>query len=139
MYVYGRVRELGTLDSIPFPKVQFQELDQGELASPVVTNARGRYEFNLFAGNAYRVTFGAEGYVSRSVEIDLRNTPPGFWSGGMSMNIDMILFKKLPGFDFSLLKLPVGKARYDSTRASITWDVEYTEEMQGRIDSLLKV
>lgn len=136
VYVYGTIRERETMDSIPFPTVQFQELDQKEPLTSVVTQANGRYRFILPARKDYVVTFGADGHITRSVEIDLRNTPSSVWLYGTAMNIDITLPKEMPDLDTSQFKLPAGKARYDPAKDAVVWDEEYTKRISQRMDSL---
>jgi hypothetical protein len=138
VYVYGTIRERETMDSIPFPTVQVQELDQKEPPSPVVTQANGRYRFILSARKDYVVTFGAKGYITRSVEIDLRNIPSTVWLYGTAMNVDITLFKEMPGLDITLFKLPAGKARYDPAKSAVVWDDEYIKGIASRLNSLFQ-
>ena len=86
----------------------------------------------------FRLAFADEGRVAKTVEIDLTGTPDSLWIGGVAMNVEITLFEALPGVDYSVLKEPMGKARYNAEQDNLAWDLEYTEGMRQRLEALME-
>lgn len=135
--VYGTVRDFSTRDSIPFPIVYIQDASDDAVPTPVVTNARGRYEIELNEEKAHWIIYTALGKVAKFVEIDTRGPTPVEWEGGYAMNIDMVLMDSLPDVDYSILQTPFGRSYWNKRTATFDWDVEYTAAMRKRVVDLM--
>mgnify|MGYP000848253160 FL=1 len=139
LYVYGTVREYLSGDSIPFPSIQYQEVQGGSAPMPVVTNARGRFELELTEEKIFWIIFSAQGYVSKLVEIDMHGPTLQQWEkdDGFGWRIEMTLFHDIPGVDFSILKEPLAKIRFNPLTEQFEWDLAYTESIRKRIQSIM--
>lgn len=139
LYVYGTIRDYSTRDSLPYSQIDIKEIFNGKKHSKVLANGRGRFEFYLERNRVYSASFSSEGRVAKSVEINLLNAPDSLWDdGGVAMNIDMTLFREVPGISFSLLEQPIGKCKYYPATDQLAWDLAYTEKIKGQLEQLLK-
>ncbi|MCB9170179.1 MAG: hypothetical protein H6594_07505 [Flavobacteriales bacterium] len=136
VYVYGTVKDYSSgkkLDGITVTVYK-----NGAKLTDVVTNASGKYEFNLDYGADYKIMYAKPGLVGKNIQIDTRNIPEEERVGGHGMNIEMTLFSELPGIDFAVLDKPIGKAKFDPATNEVTWDLEYTEQIRNEIARLMK-
>ena len=136
VYVYGTVKDYTTskkLDGITVTVFK----NGGKLAE-VVTNASGKYEFNLDYGSDYKLVYSKPGIISKNISIDTKNIPEEERVGGHGMNVEMTLFQELPGIDFSVLQQPIGKAKFDPASKEVTWDLQYTEQVRSEIARLMR-
>ena len=137
--VYGQVMEFESTDSIPFPAIQVENLTDGRATPTVISDGEGNYEFYLGQDRSYRITYSAPDHLKKSVVIDLVNIPDSAWSdGGLGMNIQMTLLKKLPGLDESLFDGDIGRSSYDAASGTMAWDLPYTEQMKARMSKALE-
>jgi hypothetical protein len=51
------------------------------------------------------------------------------------MNVDITLFKNLPGLDLPIMAQPMGMASYSPADSSLVWDLEHTERMRADIQA----
>lgn len=135
--VYGTVRDMATRDSIPYPNVHIQEAGTDLPPMPIVTNARGRYELVLTEQKTYLIRYGASGKVNKAVQLELQGPSAEDWAYGFGMNIDITLLDSLPGLDYSVLSVPFGIARFNSSTGYYEWDIEYTRSLSDRQKALL--
>ncbi|MBK6542711.1 MAG: hypothetical protein IPG10_15810 [Flavobacteriales bacterium] len=136
VYVYGTVKDYTSAKKLDGVAVAVYK--NGAKLTEVVTNASGKYEFNLDYGADYKIMYVKTGIVSKNITIDTRNIPEEERVGGHGMNIEMTLFSELPGIDFSVLQQPIGKAKFDPTSSEVTWDLQYTEQIRSEIARLMK-
>jgi hypothetical protein len=136
VYVYGTVKDYATSKKLDGIIVTVYK-NGGKLAE-VVTNASGKYEFNLDYGSDYKLVYSKPGMVSKNISIDTKNIPEEERVGGHGMNVEMTLFAELPGIDFSVLQQPIGKAKFDAATKEVTWDLQYTEQVRAEIARLMK-
>ena len=136
VYVYGTVKDYATSKKLDGITVTVYK-NGGKLAE-VVTNASGKYEFNLDYGSDYKIVYSKPGMVSKNISIDTKNIPEEERVGGHGMNVEMTLFAELPGIDFSMLQQPIGKAKFDAASKEVTWDLQYTEQVRAEIQRLMK-
>lgn len=136
VYVYGTVKDY--VSSKKLDGITVTVFKNGGKLAEVVTNASGKYEFNLDYGSDYKLVYSKAGMVSKNISIDTKNIPEEERVGGHGMNVEMTLFTELPGIDFSVLQQPIGKAKFDPTTKEVTWDLQYTEQVRAEIQRLMK-
>ncbi|MBV6404720.1 MAG: hypothetical protein IT228_07030 [Flavobacteriales bacterium] len=136
VYVYGTVKDY--ISAKKMDGVVVSVFKNGAKLTETITNASGKYEFNLDYGADYKITYTKAGIVSKNITIDTRNIPEEERVGGHGMNIEMTLFQELPGIDFTVLNQPIGKAKFDPTTSEVTWDLQYTEQIRSEIARLMK-
>lgn len=136
VYVYGTVKDY--VSSKKLDGITVTVFKNGGKLTEVVTNASGKYEFNLDYGSDYKLVYGKAGMVSKNISIDTKNIPEEERVGGHGMNVEMTLFAELPGIDFSVLQQPIGKAKFDPNTKEVTWDLQYTEQVRAEIARLMK-
>ncbi|MCB9167903.1 MAG: hypothetical protein H6595_10555 [Flavobacteriales bacterium] len=136
VYVYGTVKDYSSGKKLDGVNVVVYK--NGAKLTEVVTNASGKYEFNLDYGADYKIMYGKSGLVGKNIQIDTRNIPEEERVGGHGMNIEMTLFSELPGIDFAVLDKPIGKAKFDPSTKEVTWDLDYTEQIRNEIARLMK-
>ncbi len=136
VYVYGTVKDY--VSSKKLDGITVTVFKNGGKLAEVVTNASGKYEFNLDYGSDYKLVYSKAGMVSKNIAIDTKNIPEEERVGGHGMNVEMTLFTELPGIDFSVLQQPIGKAKFDATTKEVTWDLQYTEQVRAEIQRLMK-
>ena len=86
----------------------------------------------------YKIEFSAPGYVSKHVIIDARSIPIEEQLGGFDMDIDITLFKRIEGLDYSILDTPVGVSRYDPFVYAIAWDPIPVRRTQDELKRLMR-
>ncbi len=136
VYVYGTVKDY--VSSKKLDGITVTVFKNGGKLAEVVTNASGKYEFNLDYGSDYKLVYSKAGMVSKNISIDTKNIPEEERVGGHGMNVEMTLFTELPGIDFTVLQQPIGKAKFDPTTKEVTWDLQYTEQVRSEIQRLMK-
>ena len=136
VYVYGTVKDY--VSSKKLDGITVTVFKNGGKLTEVVTNASGKYEFNLDYGSDYKLVYSRAGMVSKNISIDTKNIPEEERVGGHGMNVEMTLFTELPGIDFTVLQQPIGKAKFDPTTKEVTWDLQYTEQVRAEIQRLMK-
>lgn len=139
LMVYGSVRELSTGDSIPFPIILLKEANPGGKTTSVNSNERGRYEVIVREENVYWIFYSAPGKVTRSVQIDTRGPSPKNWEGGHGTSINVALMDSLPNLDFSISRELAGKMKWNRSKSSFEWDLDYTKSMTTRQKELMEV
>lgn len=98
----------------------------------------GKFDFTLPLGYSYDLKFSRADYVTKIVRIDTRNIPAEDRAGGFLMEFESSLFKYIDGFNTDILKEPIGKAAFDSQTNYVTFDFEYTAEMNKKIEAEFK-
>jgi hypothetical protein len=98
----------------------------------------GKFDFTLPLGYSYDLKFSRADYVTKIIRIDTRNIPAEDRAGGFLMEFESSLFKYIEGFDTDILKEPMGKAAFDSQTNYVTFDFEYTAEMNKKIEAEFK-
>lgn len=136
IYVYGTVKDYVSAKKLPDIKITI--FKNGAKIQEVVTGANGKYEFNLDFGADYKMVYEGGTMVSKNILIDTRNIPEEERQGGFGMNVDMTLFKETPGLDVSILDKPIGKAKYQAGDGALSWDYEYTREIQDELRRLMR-
>jgi hypothetical protein len=98
----------------------------------------GKFDFTLPLGYSYDLKFSRADYVTKIIRVDTRNIPAEDRAGGFLMEFESSLFKYVDGFNTDILKEPMGKAAFNSQTNYVTFDFEYTAEMNKKIDAEFK-
>ena len=98
----------------------------------------GKFDFTLPLGYSYDLKFSRADYVTKIIRIDTRNIPAEDRAGGFLMEFESSLFKYVDGFNTDILKEPMGKAAFDSQTNYVTFNFEYTEGMNKKIEAEFK-
>lgn len=133
--LYGNVTDFFTADGIKGAKVTLKETNK--VIYSAFTLGKGFYAFELDSGKIYTVEFSKEERVTKSVVI---NTNGCFCSDSTyyDMELQMTMFKRVPNFDFSLFKIPVGMAMYDPSVRNMTWHSNsYTNRVKPVLDKTM--
>jgi hypothetical protein len=138
LYVYGSVKDHGT--GAPLERFLVTAINMRDTADRVMarTNAKGRYELVLHGDKEHVLVYSAVGMLTKYVLLDLRGPDAAQWKDGFGMNINMTLFAPVEGVDFSVLREPVGKCRFDRELAAFGWDGPYAESVRLRLAELMK-
>ena len=136
VYIYGTVKDYTSSKKLDGVTVTI--FKNGAKLAETVTNASGKYELNVDFGADYKLMCAKPGFVGKNILIDTRNVPEEERSGGLGMNIDFTMLQSIPDMDFSVLEQPFGKAKFDGTSGTLSWDMAYTEHMRSEQARLLK-
>ncbi|MFM2316798.1 MAG: hypothetical protein RLZZ155_1130 [Bacteroidota bacterium] len=98
----------------------------------------GKFDFTLPLGYSYDLKFSRADYVTKIIRIDTRNIPAEDRAGGFLMEFEASLFKYVDGFNTDILKEPMGKAGFDSQTNYVTFDFDYTNQMNKKIEDEFK-
>jgi len=98
----------------------------------------GKFDFTLPLGYSYDLKFSRPDYVTKIIRVDTRNIPAEDRAGGFLMEFEASLFKYVDGFNTDILKEPMGKAGFDSQTNYVTFDFEYTNQMNKKIEDEFK-
>lgn len=96
----------------------------------------GKYYYQLKFGKNYMVVYSRTGYVTKKLNINTNGVPPERQSKIKDLEIEMTLFEKMQGMDYSLLNQPIGKSAYNG-KDEIAWDFAYTSQMNQKIEVLI--
>lgn len=96
----------------------------------------GKYYYQLKFGKNYMVVYSRTGYVTKKLNINTNGVPPEKQNKIKDLEIEMTLFEKIQGMDYSLLNQPIGKSAYNGND-EIAWDFAYTSQMNQKIEALI--
>lgn len=97
----------------------------------------GDFEVILDYEHDYTVVVSKKGYAEKKLKFDTRNVPSDRGAFGFEFKFSVSLFKKIPGFDISVLDKPIGFVTYNEDAKQFTHDATYTAEIQERLAELL--
>ena len=134
--VDGTVRDKDTNRKLAGVEVAvFQE---GQSYDAVRTLSNGKYTLSLDHGSDYELVFTFEDLSVRRVEVNTSTIPEAFRERPFFLNVEMSLFEVPAGFDLALLEEPIGKLSFDAAKEKLDWDLDYTRNMQARIEAALE-
>ena len=136
VYIYGNVKDYTSAKKLEGVTVTI--FKNGAKLVETATNASGKYELNVDFGADYKLMCAKPGFVGKNILIDTRNVPEEERSGGLGMNIDFTMLAVIPDMDFAVLEQPFGKAKFDATSGTLSWDMMYTEHMRSEQARLLR-
>jgi hypothetical protein len=115
--------------------VTLQVAKGGRVINNILTDAGGRYSFELPMGADYMVTVSKEGYVSKKFSVSTIGIPAEM--SGLrfpSVEASLSLFKKMESIDYSLLAQPINKFYFDIEREDFVFDENHLKQMKKGID-----
>ena len=118
--------------------VKITVLKDGKKENVIDLGTSGKFDFTLPLGYSYDIKFSRKEYVSKIMRIDTRNIPSEDRAGGFQMDIEPSLFKYVKGFNKRILKEPIAKACFDPMTNYISFDFEYTDSIQKKIQEEFK-
>ena len=111
--------------------------EDGDESGSIVTNASGKFGFELMMNHEYIIEFSKIGYVSKKISVSTKGVPEdeaefGFEFGGWQVG----LFKTMEGLDVSILDKPVGKIFYVEADNGFDYDAKYTKSIREELAQL---
>ena len=111
--------------------------EDGDASGSIVTNASGKFGFELMMDHEYIIEFSKMGYVSKKISVSTKGVPEdeaefGFEFGGWQVG----LFKTMEGLDVSILDKPVGKIFYVEADNGFDYDAKYTKSIREELAQL---
>ena len=111
--------------------------EDGDKFGAIVTNASGKFGFELMMDHEYIIEFSKSGYVSKKISVSTKGVPEdeaefGFEFGGWQVG----LFKNMEGLDVSILDNPVGKIFYVEADNGFDYDAKYTKSIRQELAQL---
>ena len=111
--------------------------EDGEKSGSILTNASGKFGFDLLMDHEYIIEFSKTGYVSKRISVNTIGVPDdeaefGFEYGGWQIG----LFKTIEGLDVSILEKPIGKIFYVQAYGGFDYDAKYTKSIRNELAQL---
>ncbi len=99
----------------------------------------GKYSMIVPYDHSFSIEFSSPGFVARHVLVDLNGVAMANRRAGFGMVIDAVLFKELPGVDYSLFKEePTGICLYDKELKTFVWDMSYIVSTKKLVEAPLE-
>jgi hypothetical protein len=109
------------------------------VVTSITTGSNGKFSFKLDPNNDYVVSFTKPGYIDKKIAISTRNVPDERASHGFSgYDLQVTIFEKYSGIDYSVLNNPIGKLVYNPSKdvEDFDYDKAYTDQMQNALAKL---
>jgi hypothetical protein len=103
-----------------------------------ITGSDGAYRFNLNKGLSYMVKYSKAGFVSKKLVVNATDVPAYPDVPFYDMDVQMVMFERIPNFDFSFFDSPIGEARYKQSVRTINWDNPWSEERRKVMASIMR-
>jgi len=117
--------------------VTLQVSKSGKVMNNIITDAGGRYSFELPLGGEYLITVSKEGYISKKFTVSTLGVPAEMASLRFpSVEASLTLFKRMEGIDYSLLNQPVNKFYFDVEREDFVYDENHLKQMKKGIEQI---
>lgn len=127
LHIYGTIKDDKTMKKMEGVRITVKQ--NGQEYDAVTTTGNGKYEFKVPLGYAYLLSFSAESYVAKKIDINTKGVPAEDMVGGFQLNMDLSLFLYIEGFDTTILDQPIGKAAFDPIKNSVDFDFDYTNRI----------
>lgn len=109
----------------------------GSLVETVLSDAKGNADIPMDPGGIYSIEIGGnDGLVTKKLEINTKNVPPGSAEGDQFFPAEVDLFEKIEGLDYHVLDEPIGKIMYSDDAAGFDVDLDYTKQRKKALDQL---
>lgn len=103
----------------------------------LLTDGMGRYNFVLPLGGDFMVTVEKDGYVTKKFSINTGNVPPEKAAIKFPViQASLSLFRKMEGVDYSALKEPLNKYKYNPLLDNFEYDAGYLEQMINKLTAI---
>lgn len=102
-----------------------------------IETSNSRYKFYLRPGCNYEIHYNASDYVDKFYFIKAREVPKNVRSERFSLDVDIMMVRKVKGLDTSIFQKPQAKAFYHPTLKKFVWNPDYTKRAMLKADSTL--
>ena len=137
--IFGTVTDQDSQTIIAQGKVIATDRHDTSFQITTDSDTAGSYTMTLPYDRSFRIEFTSSGYVTRHVLLDLNNIPIGSRRAGFGMEIDAVLFKELPGIDYSIFEEePTGICLYDKELKTLVWDMSYIVSTKKMVQGTLE-
>ena len=102
------------------------------------TGNSGKFDFTLALGYSYDLEFSQEKYLPKIIRINTIDIPAEDMEGGFQIEIEFSLNKYVAGFNLDILKEPSLRAYFDPVMKFISFDFDYTDFMNKKIEEEFK-
>lgn len=118
--------------------VEVRLMESNNLITNGFTLRKGFYAFELDSGKVYTVDASKDGFISKKFIIDTREVicPDSLF---YDMYLQITLFHRIDGFDFSLFQIPISMASYKESIRNMSWETPYTDKIQPVLDKTMDV
>ncbi len=101
------------------------------------TTRSGFYAFELDSGEVYNIEARKDKMVSKKLIIDTRHAvcPDSLF---YNMDLQITMFGKIDGFDFSIFNIPIGVCQYNPKIQNMSWNNDYTNKMSSMISKTMQ-
>ena len=135
LVVYGIIRDKDSAAKLEAASCVVTQ--DGKSFDNMMTNKNGKYEFDMPLGYVYDFKFSLNGYAHKIIQVDTKNMNPEDHAGGFEMNMDITLFEAPEEFDLTIMDRPFGKATFDNIRNDLSFDFDYTEKQNQKVEDEL--
>ena len=132
---YLEVRGTSELDMQPLAKATANLYEGTTKVKSLQTAPDGSFSFRLEINKQYTIEIEKAGLVSK--RISFNTTMPDAEKGAWMNEFSIGLVKNCEGVDYSALKDPVDKVKFDPKRREYVSDRDYVNSMRPRIESIL--
>jgi len=138
----GGIKDEDSKQAIEGAKIEI--LKDASIIKTIYANEKGKFQYFLSPNNEYTIKVSSPGYVSKLISVSTTNVPDKVdVTGNFIVKMQVSLFHKVPGIDFSLLDKPVGSIFYEPKENNFDFDVdasigEKMEQLQKQYDQNIK-
>jgi len=125
--IHGEVTDYFTGRGIKDVEVTLRE--NNKIIRSGFTLRKGFYAFELDSGKVYTIETLKEGLVSKKFIIETKNVICSDTSY-YDMYLQITLFSRMDGFDYSLFQIPIAMASYKESIKNMSWETPYTDKIQ---------
>ncbi len=111
--------------------------DGNELLQVDVSNSKGKFELQLFAGSRYTIEFTHPKMVTKRLVFDLRTDDFGANPEVFECDVFMYTPSYLSGMSPSILDFPMAILEYNHKKQRLEFNTAYTDTMQELYQNML--
>lgn len=134
--IHGEVTDYFTGRGIKDVEVTLRE--NNKIIRSGFTLRKGFYAFELDSGKVYTIETLKEGLVSKKFIIETKNVICSDTSY-YDMYLQITLFSRMDGFDYSLFQIPIAMASYKESIKNMSWETPYTDKIQPILDKTMDI
>ncbi|MFI5203673.1 MAG: carboxypeptidase-like regulatory domain-containing protein [Flavobacteriales bacterium] len=129
------------LSSKPIAGATVEVYKNGSLIETKTVASNGKYKITpLELDHTYKIIFKAPGYVSRFIEVDLKNIPlEDVFGKGWEVPLDMTLPERLPDLDFAPVENKITSTlKYEKSTGEVEFNRNQLDAYSKELDKILK-
>ena len=133
---YLEIRARAEFELQPLPGATVTVYQGGSKVNSVKTGAGGLFSFKLDMNKLYTIEVSKEGYISKKINFDtsIPEDMGGIWVREFAISV----MRNCEGVDYSALKEPVDKIKYNARRKDFDSDKDYVYIMEAKIDDIFR-